>query len=113
MVNYKFSYDSEHDDLFVYTDEKSKGSVEMGNFVFDFNQDGKLVALEVLNASKTFAKLMEHSIRALKSLKSCQIDAANMRNMIMIKISLFYENGEITTTLFAPRVTETSPALEY
>jgi len=39
MEDFKFDYDSENDDLFIYLPKvKSAGAVEMGNFIFDFYQ---------------------------------------------------------------------------
>lgn len=57
MVKVKFSYDKENDDLFIYLPKsKSAGAIELGNFVFDFDENGKLVAIQIINASKVFSK---------------------------------------------------------
>ena len=52
MKELKFDYDAEYDDLFVYSDKKSDSSMEMGDFVFDFTNDGELVAFQIQNALK-------------------------------------------------------------
>jgi len=113
MHEVKFSYDSEQDDLFVYSGEKSKGSVELGNFVFDFDKDGRLVAFQILHATETLSQLAEKTISSLKDIKECKIDIVNMRNVYMVKIFLVYGDGQITTSLLAPRVSERSPVLQY
>ena len=47
MQKFNFDYDQNNDSLFLYlADQKSKGSVEFGDFVFDFNSKKELVGME-------------------------------------------------------------------
>ncbi len=113
MQEVKFSYDSENDDLFVYSGKKSKGSVELGDFVFDFDKDGKLVAFQILNATETLSRLAEKTIKSLNKIKKVKVDIVNRRNVYMVKISVLYGDGQIGTNVIAPRVSEKSPVLRY
>ena len=51
MEKFNIDYDNESDDLFLYAKEKSKGSVEIGDLILDFDRGGKLVGIEMLNAT--------------------------------------------------------------
>lgn len=64
----KVSYDSEFDDLHIYKEgEPSKQSVEMfDTFVVDLDSDGgKVVGLEIMNASKVL-KVPKEELAAVK-----------------------------------------------
>jgi len=55
MKDFKIDYDTENDSLFVYLEGvKSKGAVEVGNFVLDFDENNDLVAMEILEAKNIF-----------------------------------------------------------
>jgi hypothetical protein len=58
MEAIKVSYGRNDDILFIRrTNEKPRGSVEIGDFIIDFSQDmQKAVGLEVLNASNVLSK---------------------------------------------------------
>ncbi len=45
----KIDYDYDNDILYLYTGEKIKDSLQIENFVIDFSQNNKIVAVEVLS----------------------------------------------------------------
>lgn len=117
MSNYKFSYDKENDDLFLFnSNSRSKGSVEIGDLILDYNNKREFVGLQILNASKflkefsngeTIAKIK----KILKNLVSCKINVRPKNNMLIIKIYLFSDISEISPVLSVPLIHESSPAL--
>ena len=73
MKNFKFDYDPENDDLLVYLEnEKSSGGIEAGNFVFDFNNEGEFVGMEILDASETLSNLLSKIIE-LNNIKEVKV----------------------------------------
>jgi len=113
MKDFKIDYDAENDSLFVYLDgAKSKGAIEVGNFVLDFDEDSNLVAMEILDAKEIF-KIIVTKIIELKNLIEFKADIVNMRNMAGIRFKI--SDGETTETssFLIPRKIEKSPALDY
>ena len=113
MKEFKFDYDEENDDLFVYLDGiKSKGAVELGNFIFDFDEKENLVSLEITEASKVLSKLVAKIIY-LNKINKMRADIINFRNMNAIRIELQTDSGKESANIVIPRVREDSPALGY
>jgi len=112
MEQFKIDYDSENDSLFVYTGKKSKGAVEIGSFVLDFDERGNLVAMEVLDSSKVFANLLSKMIQ-LSRISSFKAEIFNFRNMASIKFSISDNQSTESATIILPRFLEESPALSY
>ena len=113
MINFKADYDSENDDLFVYLEgAKSKGAVEAGNFVFDFDERGNLVAIQIVEASKTL-KILLTKIFQLSKITEFRAEAANYRNMASIRFSISDNNHTETAIILVPRIVEASPSLKY
>ncbi|MBU0760580.1 MAG: DUF2283 domain-containing protein [Nanoarchaeota archaeon] len=109
MEEFKISYDEDNDDLFMFLDgSKSAGAVEIGNFVFDFDKDEKLIAIQILNASEVLSKLMKKII-SLTRISKIKVEVINFRNMDAIEIELEKERIPI----IIPRIREGSPALRY
>ena len=54
----KFDYDDENDILYVYTGDKAKESVSVGDVVIDLSE-GKIVGVEILDARKKLEKELE------------------------------------------------------
>ena len=118
MRKYNFSYDKENDDLFLFIPKsKSKGSIELGDMVLDFNNKKELVGLQIMNASSLIKDLLgdnTNGIKAiLKGLKECKVDAKVKRNMMIIKIWLMGNKREITPVIPVPAINQSSPALAY
>ncbi|MEK6916174.1 MAG: DUF2283 domain-containing protein [Nanoarchaeota archaeon] len=119
MKKYKFSYDKEFDDLFVFNpNSKSKGSVELGELILDFNNKKEFVGLQIMNASKLIKELANKNenidiIAILNNLKECRIETIQKNNMLMIKLFLISDIKEISYVLSVPSIIETSPSLVY
>ncbi|MBU0957732.1 MAG: DUF2283 domain-containing protein [Nanoarchaeota archaeon] len=113
MRDFKFDYDEENDDLFIYLDgAKSKGAVEIGNFVFDFDESENLVAIEIFEASGVFSKLLAKMIE-LTNIKELKAEIINFRNMAAIQIKITTDSGNDTANITIPCIKEDSPALSY
>lgn len=48
----KISYDEEHDILYYNTGEKVSDSLELGDVYIEFSEEGKIVGVEIMNASE-------------------------------------------------------------
>jgi len=91
MKNYKFSYDKEFDDLFIFdSNSKSKGSVELGDIILDFNTKKEFVGIQLMNASRLLQDISgEINIDIiLEHLKECRIETITKNNLLIIKIFL-------------------------
>jgi len=66
----KVDYDQKWDVLYIYKEnEKAKFSIEaLNNFVIDIGFDGKVVGLEILNASKVL-KVAKNQLKNVKDAK--------------------------------------------
>ena len=117
MERFNIDYDKESDDLFLYAKEKSKGSIEIGDLVFDFDRSGKLVGIEVLNASAFLNDCVANGGRIskefLSELVKCEIEVKQRNNFLFIKMFLIGKKVTIPCQISAPAITETSPALAY
>lgn len=111
MKDFKFDYDSEYDDLFVYSDKKSDGAVEIGDFVFDFCEDGEFTGFQIQNASKNLQKITGKSFENLSELKDCKINVNNIRNFLALNISLIYQHDRIDINLMIPSTREENKIL--
>ncbi len=113
MENFKFSYDEENDDLFIYLEnKKSEGAVEMGNFVFDFDEKENLVAIQISEASKVLSKLLSKIIELVK-IKNVRVEIVNFRNMTAIRMFVETDKDKFMAPIIVPRIKQNSPALNY
>ncbi|MEM4331037.1 MAG: DUF2283 domain-containing protein [Candidatus Pacearchaeota archaeon] len=113
MEKFNFNYDEENDDLFVYLEgKKSSGAIELGNFVFDFDEEGNLVAMQILNVTEVFSKILS-KIKEVSKIKDIRIEIFNFRNMEAIKFSVSDNRIEETANILIPFIKEKSPVLEY
>ncbi len=119
MQKFKFSYDRENDDLFIYnTKSKSKGSVELGDVIFDYNNKKELVGLQIMNASKIIKEcvIKKNTVlikEVLDNLKECKVNIKGKNKMLIITIYLSSKMNEVSPILTVPRIQESSPALAY
>ena len=117
IKKFKFDYDYENDSLFLYDpNSKSKGSIELDDFIIDFNTKKEIAGIEILNASKFFESLDEEDLKVskeiLKSLEDCKVDIITKNNSFVIKFILFFEgNRKLATSTMIPTIHEPSPAL--
>lgn len=113
MEKFNFDYDSENDDLFVYLeDKKSSGAVELGNFILDFDDKYNLVAMQILNVSEVFSKILSRIIEISK-IKEIRMEIINFRNMDAIKFKISDNNTEENANILIPHIREKSPVLKY
>lgn len=118
MQKFKFSYDKKNDDLFLFNPKsKSKGSVELGDFVLDFNNKKELVGIQIMNASKLLKDIVAENMSTIKqvlnNLNACKVDVKPKGNILIIKIYLLSQLKEITPIISMPSIQESSPALAY
>ena len=113
MKEFKADYDEKNDSLFVYLDDSvSNGSVEMGNFIFDFDPDGNLKAMEILEASKILKSILFKVIK-LSKIKEFRAEMINFRNMASIKFSISDDINTESSSFLIPRKLEKSPSIKY
>jgi uncharacterized protein YuzE len=112
MEKFNFDYDSDSDDLFIYSEgKKSCGAVELGNFVIDFEKSGNLVAMQILNASEVLSKILSKIIE-LQKLKQIQVEIINFRNMDALKFKVMDDKNTDTANILIPHIREKNPVLE-
>ena len=113
MEKFNFSYDKENDDLFIYLEgKKSAGAIELGNFILDFDNKGDLVAMQILNVSEVFSKILSKMIK-LSEIKEIKVEIINFRNMEAVKFSISDNKTEEKTNILIPHIKEKSPVLAY
>ncbi len=111
MKKFNFSYDQENDDLFMFNPEsKSKGSIEFGDLVLDFNKKKELVGIQMMNASKFLKEILDEEVD-LGSLEECKVEIKVQNNLLLIKIGLFTKSKVLNPVLTVPNIKEKSPAL--
>lgn len=114
MQDFKFDYDEENDSLFAYLENsKSEGAVEIGDFVFDLDKSGNLVAIEIFNASEILKAVLSKMIE-LSKIKEFRVEIFNFRNnRTSIRFSINDGNKRESASIIIPRITEKSPSLIY
>jgi len=113
MRKFNFNYDSENDDLFAYLEgKKSAGAIELGNFILDFDAEGNLVAMQILNASEVLSKILSKIVEVYK-IKEIKVEIINFRNMDAIKFNINMGNQQDTANILIPHIREKSPVLRY
>ncbi|MEE8358115.1 MAG: DUF2283 domain-containing protein [Candidatus Hydrothermarchaeales archaeon] len=116
MEEFEFNYDVDNDDLFLF-DKKghSKGSVEFGDLIFDFDKTSKIVGIEIMNATKFLKKLSKETDteEMLLTLKKCIVEQSLNNNYIIFIIYFFSKGVEVKVPMTIPCVEHSSPALVY
>lgn len=118
-MRFNIDYDKESDDLFLYSEKNSKGSIEMGNLILDFDVKDELSAIEILNATNFLKdsiangeeKLITNEF--LFTLISADVETKQKNNFLFIKIILSGRKGVVSCPINAPLIEEPSPALAY
>jgi uncharacterized protein YuzE len=117
LKNLKFDYDPENDSLFMYDSKsKSKASIAMDSLIMDFNADGEISAIEILNATTFFQSLVTGDMvldqTTLQEIKKCQIETLQKGNFHFIKFTLTLKTDiSLVTPLMLPTISEPCPAL--
>jgi uncharacterized protein YuzE len=116
MKKYNFSYDKKNDDLFIYSvKSKSKGSVELGDVVLDFNTKKELVGIQLINASKFLKDVCDQTGSDIKNLlgnlTECKLEEKTRNRLLIIKLYLNSKTKEITPIISIPSIKERSPAM--
>jgi uncharacterized protein YuzE len=96
----KVDYDEKFDILYIYKEgEKVKFSVEaLNNFVINLGFNGKVVGLEILNASKT----LKVSKNELKNIKRAKISTLIKNKMYGVIYSIQFEKAVLESELQLP-----------
>ena len=119
MAKFNIDYDKESDDLFLYSEKKSKGSIEIGDVVLDFDNKGILVGIEFLNTIQFLKNSVTKEVKNLvnknflSNLVKCEVQTKQQNNFLFVKIILTGKKTKISCPINAPLIEETSPALAY
>ncbi len=113
MKKYKFDYDKDNDDLFIFEDgKKSAGAIEVGNFVIDLDEDENFVGLEITDAyevlSRVFSKVVE-----LSKITDLSVDTVNFRNMASLKLKITAGSNTETANIILPSIKNNNLDFEY
>lgn len=116
MKKFKFSYDQANDDLFLYSPfSHSKGSIEMGDLILDYNLRKELVGLQLIHASTLLQVLVGRTPtciqQLLSTLKNCPFSIKKTNGLLFVKIRFESEFGEMSSVFSLPNLQEMSPAL--
>ena len=119
LRKFNFDYDFENDSLFLFDPKsKSKASIELDDFIIDFNSRKEVSGIELLNASSFFkgvdleGKTIDKQM--LKGIQDCKIEITPKSNFIVIKFLLLFKSKKLLTTpVFIPTINEPSPAVAY
>jgi len=108
---FRVDYDYENDSLFLYR-AKSKGSVELGNIILDFDANKELVGIEILGASKFIQSISETRIskKLLSTISDAKIDMRHEGGFLILKLLLsFAEHEQVLAPITVPSLKESSP----
>ncbi len=116
IKKFKFDYDFDNDSLFLYNPKsKSKASIEMDDFIIDFNSKKEITAIEILNASEFFKGIdPEFTITKdlLKKIIDCNVEMIPKNNWFLIKFIIkFPMKKKLETPIMIPTINTPSPAI--
>lgn len=118
MQKFDFDYDAETDDLFLFNPKsKSKGSVEVGDIILDYNAHKELVGIQIRNASEWIKDICNEGVSKIKEILNgmtdCKINIKTKNNFLLIKVYLISKLKELSPVISLPRIIDSSPALGY
>lgn len=102
LSKFKTDYDFEEDLLFIYNPKvKSKGSIEFGELIIDLEKQGRIVGLEIFNASKYLSELTNKKITKsqLKKIDKASLTVTEKKGTIIIKIVISLEKEKVPATI--------------
>ncbi len=116
MHKFNFSYDKENDDLFLFKPRsKSKGSIELGGLILDYNNKKELVGIQIIGASGMIRSITTKRCSEIKDilnhLERCKVESVIKNNLIILRISLISKSKEISPVFSIPSITNPRPAL--
>ena len=95
----KIDYDNEYDTLYLFRKGNIKGSIDIGDFIVDMSTSGKVLGVEILNASKNFGI----SRNLLSSVKKAKLNVSYRKDVIqIIAFLLLAKKREIKTMIPIP-----------
>lgn len=86
-VSKNFEYDKEIDSLYIYNNDQSEeiiGSIPIGNLIFDIGTSGRLVGLEIDNASS----FLNIDPKLLMNIKTAKIWVKKQGNILSLGFSI-------------------------
>ncbi|MBS3172595.1 DUF2283 domain-containing protein [Candidatus Woesearchaeota archaeon] len=98
-------YEAEDDILFVHNgysdDEKFKGNIDIGDFILDISNKGKIKGIEVLNASEVL-KQYGLTREVLVGLKDAILLVRMYKKAIHLSINFIFDEKEIPALVTVP-----------
>jgi len=84
----KVKYDNDEDILYVFSPGKVRDSLQISNFIIDFDKSDKIVGIELLDASKILSKILDRKLEK-KDLSAVAeegfISVVQMRDSLMVQ----------------------------
>lgn len=107
MKKMNVSYEPHSDDLFIFQKgERSKETLDFGDFVLDINDRGTVIAVEFFNASDflSHSSLENKKItpKMLEHINDGTTDIIKQNGTLIIKICMLARGEEIKTVLTIP-----------
>lgn len=96
----KYDYDFQNDSIFFYEeDEKYRSSIDLDGIILDFNEEGYLMGIEILDASEKFNVLKSdfHNIKHFGA--TIEINKENIK--VTMKMEMIKRNKSINKCLDA------------
>ncbi len=112
MAKYSFDYDAKNDDLIIFQEGKqSKGGIEVGDLIIDFDSKGNAIAIEFQNASKTLTEIQPERItkKLLSSMLKAKIQTDTKGDFLRIAYALLFAEKEVSSTIAIPNIVRPSP----
>jgi uncharacterized protein YuzE len=108
MKEYKatnLDYDMRNDSLYIYTKgKKYKGSLDLEDIIIDISEDGEIIGIEILDASKKF-KIPKYDLKNIVSFKSI-IEITKDIIKINMKIAVLRRNKKVEKSIIAKGLNE-------
>jgi len=114
MSKAEYFYDYGEDNLYLYREKKSYGSIEFGeDIIIDFDKNLNIVAVEFLNASKILTMLTGKKItkKELGTIKETDLLSERKGGLIIAFFKLVMEKLSIEERLSLQDIKYKSPAL--
>jgi uncharacterized protein YuzE len=115
MKKIDYFYDYNEDNLYIYKDIKSYGSLEFGDsIILDVDKNLDIIAIEFLNASKIISTLTGNKVtkKVLSNLKEAKIQTQKSGQIMITTFKLKISETEfIEDKISIPNIKYKSPVL--